>query len=171
EYKDGNEKDDKRRRDSNGNVIATYETKEIDDDVYLPVEVTDGEPNININVLMRLAGIDIEDIDIVGIGGSWDFAFGMGGSKGIEYVYFLDGKNAGCWQAFIVEKGNVGLMGSAGVYGIIGDYYNDNSLTIGDYAGTSFSFNVGLKGPWIGSYGKFWAPKDISKDKLGIKSG
>ena len=171
ENEDGDENDDIRFRDKNGNVIATFETKEIDDDVYLPVEVTDGEPNININVLMRLAGIDIEDIDIVGIGGSWDFAFGMGGSKGIEYVYFLDGKNAGCWQAFIVEKGNVGLMGSAGVYGIIGDYYNDNSLTIGDYAGTSFSFNVGVKGPWIGSYGKFWAPKPEIKDNLGIKSG
>ncbi len=164
--------DDIRFRDKEGNLIATFETATIDEDVYLPFTMPKGgDTNININTLLRLAGVDLEDIDVVGVGGTWDFTFGMGGGKGIEYVYFLDGENKGTWQSFIVERGNVGLNGSLGAYAIVGDYYNDKALTTSDYAGTSFSLNVGIKGAWIGSYGKFWAPKDISSDKLDLKSG
>lgn len=64
---------------------------------------------------------------------------------------------------------NVGLNGSVSIYGIVGDYYNDSSLTVNDYAGISFSVGVGLMSRPVGA-SEFWAPKDYSSDRSGFKS-
>ena len=169
--------DDIRFKDKNGNLLATYYTDEVDTDVNIPFEIIPSgkgsslvtEPNINLNWLLKLAGVDIKDIDVVGIGGSWDFTAVMGGGRYIEYVYFLDGLNKGISQAFEGNRMNVGLNGSVSIYGIVGDYYNDSSLTVNDYAGISFSVGVGLMSRPVGA-SEFWAPKDYSSDRSGFKS-
>lgn len=81
--------DDIRFKDKNGNLLTTYYTDEVDTDVNIPFEIIPSgkgsslvtEPNINLNWLLKLAGVDIKDIDVVGIGGSWDFTAVMGGGR------------------------------------------------------------------------------------------
>lgn len=159
--------DDVRFRDKEGNLIATYYTDKADDDVYLPVSAK--ETNINLNEQLEKVGM--EDVDVVGIGGNWDFTFVMGGGKSIETVYFLDGKDVGSYEFFETTRQNVGIDGGVGVYGIFADFHGDDSqFTMSDYEGRSFSISAGVKGPWIGSYSKFWAPKPNIRDGSGFKS-
>ncbi len=159
--------DDIRFRDKEGNLIATYYTDKVDDDVYLPVSAE--ETNINLNE--QLGKVDMEDVDAVGIGGNWDFTFVMGGGKSLEAVYFLDGKDKGSYEFFETTRQNVGINGGVGVYGIFADFQGkDSQLTMGDYKGKSFSISAGIRGPWIGSYSKFWAPDPQINDKSGFKS-
>jgi RHS repeat-associated protein len=167
EYDETEENDDIRFRDKKGNVIATYYTDEIDDDVYLPVE-DENASNVNLNELLdKYAGMD--DIDVIGIGGSWDFTFGMGGGISLEAVYFMEGKNRGNYEFYKTKRQNAGLKGAAGIYGIIANYQGgDGSLGFSDYLGPSFSLSADWKGSMISGASLFWAPR--TNDPSGFKS-
>lgn len=160
---------DIRFRDQDGNVIATYYTDKVDDDVFLPV--SSNGYNINLNDLLQLEKLDLGDIDVIGIGGNWDYTFVMGGGQSLEAIYFLDGEDKGSSEIFETTRQNVGFNGSAGVYGVFADYHGvDEQLSINDYRGKTFSISAGIKGPWIGGVSKFWAPKPVVNDGSGFKS-
>ena len=160
--------DDIRFRDSKGRLIATYATDKADADIYLPFK----DPlasNINLNKI--LGNIDLEDLDAIGIGGNWDFTFAMGGGVSLEAVYFLDGNNKGQYQIYRTKRQNFGFNGGVGVYAIFADYKGgDKTLNFNNYTGVSFSVSAGIKGPWIGSYSKFWGPLPRYKETFGWKS-
>ena len=141
--------DDIRFRDKNGDIVATYKTDKYDDDVYLPVNV----PNANnINLNEKLSNVNLEDIDVIGVGVTGDFTFVMGGGTAVEAVYFLDGRNAGKSETFKTTRQNVGANVGYGGYGIVADFYDDKNLTFGDYTGRSFS----VGGDWgVGSFNTF----------------
>ena len=157
--------DDIRFRDKNGDVVATYYTDKVDVDVYMPVEVK-GASNININETVQAAG-GMTDVDVVGIGGNFDFTFAMGGGVSWESVFFFDGKDAGKSEFFKTTRGNVGINGGLGVYAIEGDFHDDKNLSISNYTGTSFSMGGDLG---AGGFNYFWAPKEQVTDPTGFKS-
>ncbi len=159
--------DDIRFRDNDGKLIATYKTDKFDKDVVVPVSIPT-ETNIDLN--KQLSKVGLEDVDIVGVGADWDFTAVMGGGKAIESVFFLDGKDAGKSETFVTTRQNVGWNGGAGVYCIVGDYYDDKNLKTTDYTGASFALSAGVSGPLLSSYSKFWAPKNPSNDGSGFKS-
>jgi RHS repeat-associated protein len=162
------EPEDIRFRDENGDIIATYYTDLVDDDVVLPVEDPFAS-NINLNELYEK--FDLPDLDIIGIGGNWDFTFVMGGGKSIEAVYFLDGIQKFRSSIYTVSRQNIGANGSAGVYGIFGDYHGDDkNLNHTSYLGQSFSLGVDIPNIIIGGVGMFWSPKNTVTDPTGFKS-
>ena len=167
EFKMEDERDDIRFRDKNGKVIATYYTKEIDDDVYLPVDDKTAS-NIDLNKLLdRYGGMD--DVDVIGIGGSWDFTTLMGGGISLEAIYFLEGKNKGEYEFYKTKRKNVGLKGAAGIYGIIANFQGgDGILGFSDYLGPSFSLSADWKGSMVSGTSLFWAPR--THDPSGFKS-
>ncbi|WP_114819892.1 hypothetical protein [Chryseobacterium sp. KLBC 52] len=113
----------------------------------------------------------LPDIDVVGIGiGGGDFTFAMGGGKSLEFVFFLDGVNAGSWSTFTAERGNVGIAGQYSVYGILGDYFDDANLKFSDYTGYSFLVSSDVKKINNVGASTFWSPKNYEADKFGFKS-
>ena len=158
---------DVRFRDKDGNLLATYHTDKVDTDVYLPV--SGSETNLNLNDMLSKVGL--EDVDVVGVGGNWDYTFAMGGGKSLEAVYFLDGKNKGEYNFFETKRQNVGLNGGAGIYALAADFHGgDSSLGFSDYLGRTFSLSGGVRGPALSGYSKFWAPQDDLRDKFGFRS-
>ncbi|MEN2436561.1 RHS repeat-associated core domain-containing protein [Weeksellaceae bacterium A-14] len=150
--------------DENDKVIAKYATDKYNARVKIPYKV--GELDLNLNDFYK----SLPDIDAVGIGIGGDFTFVMGGGKSIEFVFFLDGVNAGTWATFIAERGNIGVAGGYSVYGIGGDYFDDATLKTSDYTGYGFSISAEIKAIKGVGINTFWAPKDYNSDKSGFKS-
>lgn len=170
EYDESEENDDIRFRNKKGKVIATYYTNDIDDDVELPFDID--ASNIDLNALIaEFSGM--EDLDVVGFGGDWNFTAAMGGGISLEVLYFLDGKNKGEYEFYKTKSQNVGVKAAAGLYAIFGNYHGpDNLLNRYDYLGRSFSLSLdvktknkyGLSGTSI-----FWAARDPNA-KWGMES-
>ena len=121
-----------------------------------------------IDLDLNSAANPLSDVDIIGLGIGGDFTFAMGGGKSLEFIFFLDGANAGTWQTYTVQRGNVGIAGGYSIYGIVGDFHKDSLLDANAYTEYSFSSTTEIKGVVGGSV--FWAPKDYPNDRFGIKS-
>ncbi|WP_284460875.1 hypothetical protein, partial [Chryseobacterium sp.] len=117
---------------------------------------------------LNSAANPLSDVDIIGLGIGGDFTFAMGGGKSLEFIFFLDGANAGTWQTYTVQRGNVGIAGGYSIYGIVGDFYNDSLLDANAYTEYSFSSTTEIKSVLGGS--AFWAPINYKNDQFGIKS-
>src|SRR5690606_20575947 len=166
--------DDIRFRDKDGNLLATYHIDPdiIDVDVYLPFS-SKVAPNVNLNKYTK--GIDekLNDIDVLGIGGNWDFTAAMGGGYSAEAIFFLEGKDTGCWELYETNRQNVGVNGSYGAYLIAANYTGDKgdaNMTSQDFTGPSYAITAGFETSIPGknkniSLGgsMFWAPKDPLK--------
>jgi len=150
--------------DDNDKVIAKYATNKYNERIKVPYQV--GELDLNLNEMYK----SLPDIDAIGVGVGGDFTFVMGGGKSIEFVFFLDGVNAGTWTTFIAERGNLGIAGSFSVYAIGGDYFDDTHLKTSDYTGYSFSIGADIKGLKGFGANTFWSPKDYNSDMFGLKS-
>ncbi|WP_241676906.1 RHS repeat-associated core domain-containing protein [Chryseobacterium sediminis] len=150
--------------DDDDNVIAKYATKKYNATIKVPYKSIGRA--LNLNEMYKA----LPDIDIVGIGIGGDFTFAMGGGKSIEFVFFLDGVNAGSWSTFTAERGNVGISGQYSVYGILGDYFDDANLKSSDYTGYSFSVSADVKNVKNVGASTFWSPKNYEADKSGFKS-
>ncbi|MDC8099814.1 RHS repeat-associated core domain-containing protein [Chryseobacterium rhizosphaerae] len=148
--------------DENNKVIAKYATKKYNAIVKIPHNI--GKIDLDLNSIAN----PLSDVDIIGLGLGGDFTFAMGGGKSLEFIFFLDGANAGTWQTYTVQRGNVGIAGGYSIYGIVGDFHKDSLLDANAYTEYSFSSTTEIKGVVGGSV--FWAPKDYPNDRFGIKS-
>ncbi|MFC4686121.1 hypothetical protein ACFO4P_04135 [Epilithonimonas pallida] len=150
--------------DENDKVIAKYATNKYNARIKVPYTI--GGLDLNLNEMYK----SLPDIDAIGVGFGGDFTFVMGGGKSIEFVFFIDGVNAGTWSTYVSQRGNLGIAGSYSVYGIAGDYFDDAKLKSSDYTGYGFSIGADIKGVDGAGASTFWAPKNYNSDKFGLKS-
>jgi len=102
------------------------------------------------------------DMDIAGIGINGSATVLFGGSYGIEFIAFLDGKDAGTVEAYEYTSQNLGLYAGVGVYGILGDFQGskgDDNLTTDDYLGKFLSYSADFTEFGVGY---FWGNKNNS---------
>ncbi len=153
--------DDIRLRDKNGNLIATYHTNKIDRDVYINNIDIKKDINININ---KFLDASIPDVDVIGVSAGGEFTVGGGANVGIQYAYFLDGKDKGNGAYFYSAQATLGLSVGAGVSIFFGDYIGssgDPNMTMNDFLGNTQSLNIGVE---VVS-GSFWWGNNLKSNQ------
>src|SRR5690606_16228173 len=73
--------DDVRFRDRKGNLIANYQTKEVDKDITLSGVDIGRDLNINLNKIESTAKSILPDVDVVGFGVSAEAVAGVGAGE------------------------------------------------------------------------------------------
>ena len=127
--------DDVRFRDRKGNLIATYQTKEVDKDITLSGVDIGRDLNINLNKIESTAKSILPDVDVVGFGVSAEAVAGVGAEESIDVFYHLDGQDKGKTSVHFTGSFKVGTLSAGGsVYATSGDYVDKK---VGDKKGFS----------------------------------
>ena len=129
--------DDVRFRDRKGNLIATYQTKEVDKDITLNGVDIGRDLNINLNKVESTAKSILPDVYVVGFGVSAEAeaVAGVGAGESIDVFFHLDGQDKGKTSVHFTGSFKVGTLSAGGsVYATAGDYVDKK---VGDKKGFS----------------------------------
>ena len=130
-------------RDLTGKEVARYVTTEFNDEVIIPLYLSIGFSSIDLN--KKYEGLDLDDLDAIGLTGGFGYYFGMGGGKSWEVVFFMDGENKGQNESYTTKSSGIGLEGKFGTAGVSVNFYdylnNDSEFNSASIEGVSYTFS------------------------------
>ena len=131
-------------RDLTGKEVARYVTTEFNDEVVIPLYLSIGFSSIDLN--KKYEGLDLDDLDAIGLSGGFGYYFGAGGGKSWSVVYFMDGKDEGTHEFFTTKSSGLGLEGYFGSLGFGVEFFNflkgDDNFSIKNITGSSYSLSA-----------------------------
>ena len=103
---------------------------------------------------MGIYNLDGNPISAIGIGIEGSITLGPGINGGREYVFYLDGKDAGELWGYWKLGANVGLEGAVGSYAFAAAYLQDTKEITHE---SWFGWFYGLSGGWGAGGALFWS--------------
>ena len=134
-------------KDLTGKEVARYVTTEFKDEVIIPLYLSIGFSSIDLN--KKYEGLDLDDLDAIGLSGGFGYYYGAGGGKSWSVVYFMDGQEKGTSEIFTVKSSGIGYSGTygSGDFGI--EFYNylsnDDNFNSDRLTGVSYSISLSYK--------------------------
>ena len=143
-YKEPFSFDDIIFRDKSGKEIARYVTTDFKYEIEIPYYLSLGFFS-SIDLNEKYEGLDLDDLDAIGLSGGFGYYFGAGGGKSWEVVFFMDGKDKGTHEFYTTKSSGLGLEGKTGflVFGV--EFFNflngDDNFSSKNIEGTSYTLS------------------------------